>query len=228
MAQGVQAPDSAESPLFPTSLQWVCRTHATFHGHRTPGQRSMTTSSSEQAARRIQHANSSHRVRRAASILAMLPADLKQLTLEFCRASPPALELEISWERMVAAKFSGCGVEVDAEPHIKIPSARHRSEQHFKLLAEAYNLATLHYAVLTIASVRIYLDAAQQFSMCCVADVSSEWVDCLEAIRCFAERVLKHQLTERGATVALAISYSAAWWRDPRRVLEAAIVCTDA
>ena len=176
---------------------------------------------SDAAASHIQSAARSRRVRRAAKIFASLPADLKALTVSFCESPVAMLQLDISWERMVAARFSQCGAQIsDGDDLLALSWMPRDWTQHLRELGDAYELATVHHSELAIESVRAYLCASQLYTAYCSTH-TPHWAECRHAMRAFARIVVVTEAKRNGAAFDEA-------WLEPGRVVEAAVMAVGA
>lgn len=183
------------------------------------------------AAKRIQICEQSRRVRCAAAILARLPRDLKEYTIELCVQSVE-MEIKVSMERIVASKFEQCGVRVSNHGDVTI-AAHHDSKlcsRHLNDLRLAFDAATSGYGSITFESVRRYLLICAHYqnllhhwssSMESSVEAGVEaWTQCIEAMRRFARTVILAKVSPQNE--------NAKAWLDSRHVIEAAVVCAGA
>ena len=150
------------------------------------------------AARHIQHLARTRRVRRAARVLAKLPIELREYTVQIsCKSSAlQCASLRASVARTVMARFSRSGVSL-GEALCRSKSWEDADlGAHLCELRKAFMLATKCHEVLSLSAISDMLNTVLYYIARCRYDATGDWMRCQVAMCAFTRAVLAARGTE--------------------------------
>ena len=169
----------------------------------------LATDQHHDAARRIQRAVRSKRVRRAARLLNKLPVELRELTVQMAYESSlrESNVLQAAVTKVVCARFVNSGKSLG----LALIESRSWEDAalgaHLRELRRAYTLATKYQTALSLGAIGDMLNAALYYIARLHYDTKGDWKQLQVAMSEFAQAVLQRvpQRERREAAASMGL-----------------------